>query len=121
MLRSAVIDSLRARWHPDISLCRTTPNPRFLVHELAILSLPNELFVEGFLGILLMIQTFRGPKVSETKHLLEIILIDLSGLNNFWLSLVQYGFFRLLSVILALVLAVPRPTSRVSSLVLPFS
>lgn len=86
MLRSAVIDGLRARWHPDVSLCWTAPNSRLLVHELTVLPLPDELFEQGLLGILLMIQTFRGPKVSETKHLLEIILINLGRLNHFWLS-----------------------------------
>jgi hypothetical protein len=58
MLRSAVIDGLRARWHPDISLCWTTPNSRLLIHELAVLSLPDELFEQGLLCILLMIQAF---------------------------------------------------------------
>ena len=97
MLRSAVIDGLGARWHPDVSLCWTAPNTRLLIHELAVLSLPDELFEQSFLGILLMIQTFRGPKVSESKHLLEIILINFGRLNRFWLGLLHYGFFRLLS------------------------
>jgi hypothetical protein len=55
MLRSAVIDGLRARWHPDVSLCWTTPNSRLLIHELPVLSLPDELFEQSLLCILLMI------------------------------------------------------------------
>lgn len=58
MLRSAVIDGLRTRRHPYVSLSWTAPNSRFLIHELAVLSLPDELFEQGLLGIVLMIQTF---------------------------------------------------------------
>jgi hypothetical protein len=58
MLRSAVIDGLRAWWHPNVPLCWSTPHSRLLIHELAVLSLPDELFEQGLLGILLMIQAF---------------------------------------------------------------
>ena len=44
MLRSAVIDGLRASRHPDVALCWTAPNSWLLIHELAVLSLPDELF-----------------------------------------------------------------------------
>jgi len=119
MLRSAVIDGLRASRHPDVTLCWTAPNSRLLIHELAVLSLPDELFEQSLLGILLMIQTFRCPKVSETKHLLEIILINFGRLNRFWLGLLHYGFFRLLSD--TPVLTVPRATPGLSSLALSIS
>jgi hypothetical protein len=86
MLRPAVIDGLRASRHPNVSLCWTAPNSRLLIHELAVLSLPDELFEQSLFSILLMIQTFRCPKVSESKHLLEIILIYFGRLNRFWLG-----------------------------------